>query len=262
MHWITIKKYLLIFNFHITQNSVFMFRKAVADKLQTDMNKFRFRGHEVRRIEAFSDAVFAFAVTLLIVSLEVPKSFEELMVTMRGFFAFGVSFVLLMMIWYEQNIFFRRYGLDDLKTIVLNCILIFVVLFYVYPLKFLFTLVFSDQIYGAGHSPFVMKVTDISNLMAIYGTGYILIYILFSMMYLHALKKTKELELSPGEIFDTKTKLYKNFVLIAIGLLSVIVAFMVSSENAGIAGLVYILIGPALSFFYAHRHKLKRKLKI
>ncbi len=72
-----------------------MFRKAIADKMP-DGSGFRLRGHEVKRIEAFSDAVFAFAVTLLIVSLEVPKSFEELMVTMRGFFAFGVSFLLLM----------------------------------------------------------------------------------------------------------------------------------------------------------------------
>ena len=119
-----------------------MFRKAIADKMP-DGSGFRLRGHEVKRIEAFCDAVFAFAVTLLIVSLEVPKSFEELMVTMRGFFAFGVSFVLLMLIWYEQNIFFRRYGLDDLRTIILNCTLIFLVLFYVYPLKFLFTLLLS-----------------------------------------------------------------------------------------------------------------------
>ena len=237
-----------------------MFRKTVANKIEGNKNKFRFRGHEVRRIEAFSDAVFAFAVTLLIVSLEVPKSFEELMVTMRGFFAFGVSFVLLMMIWYEQNIFFRRYGLDDLKTIVLNCMLIFVVLFYVYPLKFLFTLVFSDQIYGAGHSPFLMKITDVPKLMAIYGIGYILIYLLFLLLYVHALKKAKDLELTSVEIFETKTRLYKNFILISVGILSVIVAFIVTPINAGIAGLVYILIGPALSIFYGRRSALRRKL--
>src|SRR5450432_1199987 len=106
-----------------------MFRKAIAEKFESDKNDFKFRGHEVRRIEAFSDAVFAFAVTLLIVSLEVPKSFDELMITMRGFFAFGASFLILMLIWYEQNIYFRRYGLDDIITIVLNCILIFLVLF-------------------------------------------------------------------------------------------------------------------------------------
>jgi len=239
-----------------------MFRKAVANKIKSGNSEFHFRGHEVRRIEAFSDAVFAFAVTLLIVSLEVPRSFEELMVTMRGFFAFGVSFFLLMMIWYEQNIFFRRYGLDDLKTIVLNCILIFVVLFYVYPLKFLFTFVFKDQIYGAGHSPFVLQVTDMAKLMAIYGTGYILIYLLFLLLYKHALKQARELELSPAEIFETKTKLSKFYILIAIGVLSVMVAFIVAPDNAGIAGLVYILIGPALSVFYSRRGKLKRKFKL
>lgn len=239
-----------------------MFRKAVADKLKSDKNEFRFRGHEVRRIEAFSDAVFAFAVTLLIVSLEVPKSFEELMVTMRGFFAFGICFVFLIMIWYEQNIFFRRYGLDDLKTVVLNCTLIFVVLFYVYPLKFLFTLLFSNQIYGENNSPFLMKVSDFPKLMMIYGVGYILIYLLFSLMYLHALKKANELQLTPAEIFDTKTKMYKNSILILIGILSVAVAFLVPADQAGIAGLVYILIGPGLTIFYSGRKKIKRKLTL
>jgi uncharacterized membrane protein len=239
-----------------------MFRKAIANKFESSKNEFRHRGHEVRRVEAFSDAVFAFAVTLLIVSLEVPKSFEELMVTMRGFFAFGVSFVLLMMIWYEQNIFFRRYGMDDLMTVVLNCTLIFLVLFYVYPLKFLFTLIFSNQIYGEGHSPFSIKVTDIPKLMMIYGTGYILIYLLFSFMYIHALRKKTALQLTVGEIFDTKTKLFKNIILIAIGLLSVFVSQILPAEDAGVAGMVYILIGPALSIFYGYRARKKRKLPV
>jgi uncharacterized membrane protein len=69
-----------------------MMRKAIGEKIKNSNKDFRLRGHEVKRIEAFSDAVFGFAVTLLIVSLEVPKSFEELMITMKGFFAFGVSF--------------------------------------------------------------------------------------------------------------------------------------------------------------------------
>jgi len=237
-----------------------MFRKAIASKLEGDKNVFRNRGHEIRRIEAFSDAVFAFAVTLLIVSLEVPKSFEELMVTMRGFFAFGVSFVLLMMIWYEQNIFFRRYGLDDLKTIVLNCTLIFLVLFYVYPLKFLFTLVFSGQIYGSGHSPLTMNDTDSPKLLMIYGTGYILIYLLFSLMYIHALKKKADLQLTVVEIFDTKTKLYRNIILIAIGLLSIFVSQILPVEDAGLGGFVYITIGPAFSIFYSYRAGRKRKI--
>ena len=239
-----------------------MFRKTIAEKVEANKDYFRFRGHEVRRIEAFSDAVFAFAVTLLIVSLEVPKSFEELMTTMRGFFAFGVSFALLMLVWYEQNIFFRRYGLDDLKTIVLNCILIFLVLFYVYPLKFLFTLIFSSQIYLSQESPLAIKQNDIPHLMIIYALGYILIYLMFILLYLHALKKAKEIELTEIEKFETKTKLFKNYILVAIGFLSILVSLIVSPAQAGIAGLVYVLIGPALSFFYSYRARRRRKLFI
>ncbi len=236
-----------------------MFRKAIANKFESK-SQFRFRGHEVRRIEAFSDAVFAFAVTLLIVSLEVPKSFEELMVTMRGFFAFGVSFILLMLIWYEQNIFFRRYGLDDLRTIILNCTLIFLVLFFVYPLKFLFTLLFSAQIYGYDQTPLVMKIGDVPKLMVIYDTGYISIYFLFSFMYMHALKKRDELHLTNSEIFDTKTKIYKNAILIVIGLLSVIIALLLEPRRAGLAGFAYFLIGPAFSIFFRYRGKRREKL--
>jgi Endosomal/lysosomal potassium channel TMEM175 len=51
---------------------------------------FRIRGCEVTRLESFADAIFAFALTLLIVSLEVPKSFADLIGTMRGFPAFAV----------------------------------------------------------------------------------------------------------------------------------------------------------------------------
>ena len=228
-----------------------MFRKIVTKKFIKE-NEFRFRGHEVRRIEAFSDAVFAFAVTLLIVSLEVPKSFEELMVTMRGFFAFGISFVLLMMIWYEQNIFFRRFGLDDLITIVLNCTLIFLVLFYVYPLKFLFSTIFNNTL--------IMKGTDIRNLMLIYGGGYIGIYSLFILMYVHALKKRVELKLIAAEIFDTRTMIMKNGMLIMIGLISIIIALLLPHEQAGYAGFAYFLIGPAFSIFFKLRAKKKNKL--
>jgi hypothetical protein len=56
---------------------------------------FRWRGGEISRLEGLSDAVFAFAVTLLVVSLEVPETFNELLRVLRGFFAFAVCFSIL-----------------------------------------------------------------------------------------------------------------------------------------------------------------------
>lgn len=109
---------------------------------------FRWRGGEVSRIEGFSDAVFAFSVTLLVVSLEVPKTFNELMTAMRGFIAFTLSFALLIWVWYNHYIFFRRYGLQDTYTIVLNAVLLFVILFYIYPLKFLASLIIDSLLRG------------------------------------------------------------------------------------------------------------------
>src|SRR5580658_10092064 len=106
---------------------------------------FHWRAAEVTRLEGFTDAVFAFAVTLLVVSLEVPKTFPELLVAMHGFVAFGVCFALLANVWYQHYRFFRRYGLENPWVVFLNCVLLFFVLFYVYPLKFLFTEIFNNS---------------------------------------------------------------------------------------------------------------------
>ena len=68
---------------------------------------FRWRGGEISRLEGLSDAVFGFAVTLLVVSLEVPETFNELLRVLRGFFAFAVCFSILFWVWYDHYRFFR-----------------------------------------------------------------------------------------------------------------------------------------------------------
>ena len=105
---------------------------------------FRWRSGEITRLEAFCDVVFGFALTLLVVSLEVPRNYAELMAAMRGFVPFAVCFAQLVMIWRAHYIFSRRYGLEDRYIVFLNVVLLFVVLFYVYPLKFVFTMLFLE----------------------------------------------------------------------------------------------------------------------
>jgi uncharacterized membrane protein len=218
------------------------------------------RNYEIQRIETFSDAVFAFAVTLLIVSLEVPKSFEDLVTTMRGFFAFGISFLLLVMIWNEQHRFFRNYGLDDVWTITLNGALLFIVLFYVYPLKFLFTLMFSDMIYGKDKSPFSISQHQFPALMMIYAIGFITIYSLFFLMYYHAARLSKKLSLTALEKFDLKSNMYKILVMVMAGVGSLLTALILKDDKAGFSGFVYFFIGPGIGILLSVRNKIRRKL--
>jgi uncharacterized membrane protein len=67
-----------------------------------------------------------------------------------GFPTFAVTFAVIGWIWYEHYLFFRRYDLDDGLTVLLNCILIFIVVFYAYPMKFMFTRLVSGTLLGIG----------------------------------------------------------------------------------------------------------------
>lgn len=75
-----------------------MVRERLARRRVGNGEGFRWRGESVSRVEGFADAVFAFAVTLLVASLGVPSTFDELLEIMRGFFAFAVCFTLLLLV--------------------------------------------------------------------------------------------------------------------------------------------------------------------
>jgi|SRR5215475_250765 len=66
-----------------------------------------------RRAIFAASKVFAFALILLVVSLQLPKSFADLIGTMRGFPAFALCFTVLATIWNTHYKFSLRYGLDD-----------------------------------------------------------------------------------------------------------------------------------------------------
>jgi len=119
----------------------------VRDRLKKGTNArsshFKLRGMEHTRIEGLSDGVFAIAIALLLISADVPQKFSELKIFLKDFVPFGATIVLLMVIWYQHYIFFIRYGLRDATIVSLNTLVLFLILFYVYPLKFLFKTLFT-----------------------------------------------------------------------------------------------------------------------
>ncbi len=241
-----------------------MIRKTLAEKEIGKKNDFRWRGGEVLRIEGFSDAVFAFALTLLVVSLEVPKTFNELLATMKGFAAFGICFALLTFLWYEHYKFFRRYGLSDHFTITVNSILLFVILFYVYPLKFVFTLVIGQIIGTVPQNALTQSVIEPGQsglMMCVYGIGYLAVYLLFTLLYYHAYRKREELDLSPIEIHDTVSSISGNLIHVSVATISIVVAVIGGEGFSGWAGLTYFLLGPALTIHGTMRGRGRKKLE-
>ena len=207
-----------------------------------DLPGFRLRGSEVTRLEGFSDAVFGFALTLLVVSLDVPKTFDDLLDTMRGFPSFAVCFVFLAIIWNAHYKFCRRYALHDGTARFLTCLLLFLVLFYVYPLKFLFSLTVTNSIFGRSAHAVPMTVAQLSDLLTIYGLGFAAVYLAFVFLYLHAYRLRTELELTELERFDTRYQILRFVILVGMGLLAALIARAPSVVR--FSGLVYMLLFP------------------
>jgi hypothetical protein len=210
--------------------------------------EFRDRGRAGSRLESFSDAVFAFTLALLVVSMEVPRSFAQLKETMSGFVAFAACFAILLWIWYEHYSFFRRYGLHDTVTIALNGLLLFVVLFYVYPLKFMFSLlallffgIGSFEALGGGP---VIAWGDTRQLMVIYGLGFLAVFTVFALLYARALALRAALDLTELEVFDTRTAMRAHVYSAAVGVAAILLALVLPQPYTGVSGFLYAALGP------------------
>jgi uncharacterized membrane protein len=245
-----------------------MFSERLMKREAEVQDGFRLRGlGEVSRIEALSDGVIAFAITLLVVSLEVPRTFGELLATMRGFLAFAVTFAMLFHVWFVQYKFFRRYGLNDNFTIWMTGCLLFVVLFYVYPLKFVWTLLvnvvlgFGRMVEVNGSAVPVVSASQMPTLLAVYGAGFAAVFLIFTLLYWHAYRKRAELGLGELETHDTRSYVQENALMAGVGLLSTTLALTNIPVSSLLAGVVYWLIGPVQYLHGRHRGKLRKRLE-
>ena len=196
------------------------------------------------RLESFSDAVFGFALTLLVVSLDVPKSFSDLVTTMRGFPSFAVCFLFLTLIWNGHYKFCRRYGLDDGTARFLTCVMLFLVLFYVYPLKFLFNFSITGVLMADSVRSVRMTGREYSELLVIYGLGFAAVYLALTLLYLHAWRLRDALELNELEKFDTRYQIFRLCTLAAFGVIAAGLACIPPLRYW--STLVYMLLFPVL----------------
>lgn len=194
------------------------------------------------RIEAFSDAVFAISATLLVVSLEVPKDFAGLMANVEGSVAFALSFAIFIQIWVSHHRYFRDFPLADGWNLAINSVLLFLVLFFVYPLKFLM-LGFVRWIFGIGEIGYV-TLRELDLVFAIYGAGWLAVFLCFAALYWRAAHNHAQLGLSPERRADARLEAQLAFTFGLVGAASALLALAGLTRYYGVPGFLYALMGP------------------
>lgn len=217
-------------------------------------NDFRLRGEEMTRIETFTDAAFAFALTLLVVSLDPPTTLAGLQGALRDVPAFLLSATLLMMFWWGHHEWSRRFGLDDGPTVVLSCALVCTVLVYVYPLRFVFGLMTSwiGELTGlplGSGAQRIQGVEDVNRLFVIYGAGFVAMCLTLVLLNLHAWRKREELELDALERHLLRSELGAWLIVAGAGVLSITMGLLLPAGWTGAPGWAYMVLPVVMPFF-------------
>ena len=186
--------------------SSFLGRRTASD----EDGVFRTRGEAVSRLEGFSDTVFGFALTLLVISLKAPESADELLAYRHNVLPFVVSFLALFRLWRLQFDFFRRFGLEDPRTIQLTGLLLMFVLLAVYPLRFLasFALDALPRALLAGDDSMksMMTMDNIPKILMLYAIGFGGIMAVLALLYRHAASQSEQIGLSELELLETRAQ--------------------------------------------------------
>jgi hypothetical protein len=133
--------------------------------------------------------------------------------------------------------------LDDGTTRFLTCVMLFLVLFYVYPLKFLFNLSITGLLFGAG-PPISMTGSQFSILLLIYDFGFAAVYGAMALLYVHAWRLRGALELNELEKFDTRYIIRRLLTASAVGMVAAGLACVPILRDW--SSLIYVLLFPIL----------------
>lgn len=225
-------------------------------------NGFRQRGHDMTRIEVLTDTAFAFAVTMLVISLnDLPRSWEELSESLRQLPALLASFAQIMMFWAAHVKWSRRFGLEDAPTIWLSAAMVFVTLVFVYLLRLLFSSAFAW--FTDGWLPSEIDIDSAGQvrwLFVLYGAGFLLLSALLGALNAHALRLREHLALNALEIHDTRTEILVSAVLAATAATSIVLALIADGAGLAFAGLVYATLGISMPWIGISRERSRHSV--
>jgi uncharacterized membrane protein len=192
-------------------------------------------GFGKNRIEALTDGVYAIALTLLVLGVEVPRTMEEsvpaaqlLVSLIPDFFQYILAFIVLAVLWTFHHEQFHHIRLIDRTLLWLNILTLMFITMVPFSSSFADTYI-SDQVAGVFFS---------ANLL--------IIGLLIMAQWVHATKDYRLISpnLDPGEILFEKRK---NLIIPILGICAIGLTFIGFGWAAGVFYLLPVIL------FFLHR---------
>lgn len=201
-------------------------RKKFIESQKVD-DQLTYKGEENTRLNNLTDAVFGIALALLIFNVSDADSFSDLVVFAKSFPAILLSIVLLYLVWKEHVTFTQLFAINGFKLQFLNIIFIALVIFYVYPLRFL-TKLLTSMLFKL---EIEMKIegNEIPDLMIFYGSIILCIYFTLFLAYSAVLKENKDL--TNYEIYNTKSQRNRMLVMALVPFISVVISIILQNYS-------------------------------
>lgn len=207
----------------------------------------RLRGLAMTRLETFVDAAFAFAVTLLVISVDdVPRSFEEFVVALKSIPVFLGASAQVFIFWIAHRNWSRVYGLDDGIAVVLTLLLVASLLLMVFPLRIVYGFGASDMAGGWIPPPFDLNPArweeQIRLIFIVLGVSWSWLAGVIVAMFAYVLRQEKSLELNDAERTNATRHVRVFSVLGFSGVASITLAATMPAHLVVLAGYQYFLL--------------------
>jgi uncharacterized membrane protein len=191
---------------------------------------------ETGRAEAFSDGVFAIAITLLILTIEVPSGTQdlghELVRLWPSYAAYAVSFLTVGIMWVNHHQIFRHFERVDRPLLLLNILLLMCISFTPFP-----TRVVADHAQNAG---------DRQAAAVLYGSTMTFTAICFFAVWIYGSRRLLRADTDMREVSGITRSYLPGAPTYA---LATLVAFVSSVASLIIFGVMAIFYAISSSFF-------------
>jgi hypothetical protein len=199
-------------------------------------------GRMAARLDGFTDAAFAFAVTLLVIGgSSAPTDLAALAGAVKEVPAFAIGFAIIVMFWFAHVRWREARGDGDWLSLVLSVLLVFLVLIYVQPMRAMARSL--SFLLGSDVAPFR---GDVGDLFVIYGAGFIAMTATTAALFGEALRRPPA---DPDAAAGLRGEMIIWLILTATGLVSVVLATFEATET--VAPFVYMTLPLSIGLFTA-----------